>query len=83
MAMKTTPQPETPISDLGLSAYLLSTGYSLLRTEGPPARRVFVFGAVRPEVIYGYYSGSAQVNPRIFLSALRDLKGLVAQGLGK
>ena len=81
MTMKAASQVETPVSDLGLSAYLLSIGYSIIRTDGPPNRRVFVFSSIPPEAIYGYYSGTVQVNPRAFLSALRDLKGLVAQGL--
>ena len=79
--MKATSQAETPVSDLGLSAYLLSAGYALLRTDGPPSRRIFIFSTVPQEVVYRYYSGTAQVNPRTFLAALRDLKGLVAQGL--
>lgn len=79
--MKPTQQPEVPVTDLGLSAYLLSAGYSLIRTEGPPTKRTFIFSAVPSEVLYGYYSETAKVNPRTFLASLRDLKGLVAQGV--
>ena len=66
-------------SDLNLAAYLLATDHPLLRLEGAPGRRSFVFDHVSPETITGFYSG-AKVDARRLLGALRDLKGLVAQG---
>lgn len=65
-------------SDLHLAAYLLATDHPLLRLEGPPGRRSFVFDRVSPEIVTDFYSG-AKVDARRLLGALRDLKGLVAQ----
>jgi|GEM_PF-634540 len=66
-------------SDIHLAAYLLTTDHPLRRLDGPPGQRAFVFGDVTPEDVSGFYAG-AKVDARKVLGALRDLKGLLAQG---
>jgi hypothetical protein len=66
--------------DLNLASYLLATNHRLHRLEGPPGKSAFVFGDVSPEDVTAFYSG-AQVDARQLLGALRDLKGLLAQGV--
>jgi hypothetical protein len=65
--------------DLNLASYLLGTSHPLRRLEGPPGKSVFVLGDVSPEDVTAFYAG-AQVDARQLLGALRDLKGLLAQG---
>lgn len=66
-------------SDLHLAAYLLATDHPLLRINGQVGQRAFVFGNVTPEAVQSFYSG-APSDARKVLGALRDLKGLLAQG---
>lgn len=66
-------------TDINLAAFLLATDHPLRRLNGPPGRQAFVFGNVTPEHVTGFYSG-ASVDAREVLGALRDLKGLLAQG---
>lgn len=76
--MKTLPK-ETPIRDLHVAAYLLASGYSVLRVEGTPSRAIFVFSAVPDEAVIAFYGETAKVNPRKILDSLRSLKGLILQ----
>jgi hypothetical protein len=67
-------------TDIHLAAYLLATDHSLVRLNGPPGQRAFVFGKVTPEDVQRFYAG-APSDARKVLGALRDLKGLLAQGV--
>ncbi len=66
-------------SDLHLAAYLLATDHPLLRINGRAGQRAFVFGNVTHEDVQRFYAG-APSDARKVLGALRDLKGLLAQG---
>lgn len=67
---------ERSTPDLNFSAYLSEIGRPLLRLEGPPGRRVFVFGNVTDADVAAFYSG-AKVSAIGVLGRLRDLKGLL------
>ena len=71
--------PEFSTTDINLAAFLLATDHPLRRLHGPPGRQVFIFGNVNPDEVTSFYSG-ATVDARKVLGALRDLKGLLAQG---
>lgn len=71
---------ELAISDTHLAAYLLVRGFQVLRMEGPPGRREFIFPKIPPEVIASFYGGDDHVSARALLDALRNLRGLLAQG---
>ncbi len=66
-------------TDIHLAAYLLATDHPLRNLNGRPGQRAFVFGSVTPEDVAGFYAG-VKVDARKVLGALRDLKGLLAQG---
>jgi Domain of unknown function (DUF5659) len=68
------------ISDVHLAAYLVAKGFALLGVEGQPSRREFLFTDVPPDAIVGYYNGEL-VSARALLDALRNLRGLLVQGL--
>ncbi len=70
---------EFSTSDINLASWLLATDHPLRRLNGPPGRQTFIFGNVKPEDVTDFYSG-AMVDARKVLGALRDLKGLLAQG---
>jgi hypothetical protein len=70
---------ETKTPDMQLAAYLLTSGYPLLRVEGDTKRRVFVFDQCPEEVRLPYYQGRDTVSARKLFSAYRDLKSLVFQ----
>ncbi len=72
---------ETRISDLQLASFLVALDHRLVRVEGTQGRREFVFAAVPPEVIVGYYGGRDQVSARSLFNAYRDLRGLARQAL--
>lgn len=74
------PEDRIAISDLHLAAFLLTKGFPLLGVEGSPGRREFLFPKVPPEVITSFYGGDDQVSARTLLDALRNLRGLLAQG---
>ena len=65
--------------DLNLAAYLLATNHPLRRLDGPPGKIAFVFGSVSEDDVTAFYGG-AKVDARQLLGAVRDLKGLLAQG---
>lgn len=69
------------ISDPHLTAYLLVRGFQILRVEGTPAHREFVFSNVPPEAISSYYGGDDLISARALLDALRNVRGLLAQDL--
>lgn len=74
-----TPEPaEFSTSDLNVAAYLVTIGRPLLRLEGRPGQRAFVFGDVIQEDVTRFYAGVA-VDARKLLGSLRDLKGLLVQ----
>ncbi len=67
-------------TDLHLASYLLGAkDRPLLRINGRAGQSVFVFGNVTPEDVQSFYAG-APSDARKVLGALRDLKGLLAQG---
>ncbi len=66
-------------TDIHLAAYLLATDHPLRGLNGRPGQRAFVFGEVTPEAVQSFYAG-APSDARKVLGALRDLKGLLAQG---
>jgi hypothetical protein len=70
---------EFSTTDLNLAAYLLYLDYPLLHLNGPPGQRAFAFANVAEKDIAAFYAG-AKVDARKLLGALRDLKGLLAQG---
>ncbi len=72
---------ETRISDLQLAAYLVAQGHRVVRVEGPPGRREFVFLDLPTEAVMTYYAGADQVSARKLFAAFRDLKGLTRQML--
>lgn len=71
---------ELTISDTHLAAYLLVKGFQIIRVEGSPGRREFIFKAVPPEMIASFYGGHDEVSARALLDALRNVRGLLAQG---
>ena len=77
-------QPMQPIdlrlSDVHLVAYLLVRGFPLRGVDGSPGRREFLFRGVPPDVISSFYGGDDQVSARALLDALRNVRGLLAQG---
>ena len=75
----TPPSAETRISDIHLTAFLVCRGHKLVRVEGPPGRREFVFQGLSPDAMIAFYSGDDQVSARALLDALRNLRGLLAQ----
>ncbi len=72
---------ETRISDLQLAAYLVAQDHSLVRVEGPPGHREFIFADIPADAIFAYYSGRDLVSARKLFGAYRDLKGLTIQAL--
>jgi Domain of unknown function (DUF5659) len=68
------PMADYITSDLQLGAYLKHRGYELLRIEGEPGRRVFVFRGVPSEAIAAYYAGTDLVAPVPLFQAYRQLK---------
>lgn len=79
--MQITPEPGNPgqdfqTSDLHLAAYLLTIGRPLRRMNGAGNRHTFDFANVAAADVTAFYSG-AQVDARLLLSSLRDLKGLM------
>ena len=66
-------------TDIHLAAYLLATDHPLRGLNGRPGQRAFAFGNVTPEDVQSFYAG-APSDARKVLGALRDLKGLLAQG---
>lgn len=65
-------------SDLHLASFFLATDHQLLRMDGPPGQRVFIFRNVTEADVAAFYSG-AQVDARKLLNAVRDLKALLHQ----
>jgi len=66
-------------TDIHLAAYLLATDHPLRSLNGRPGQRAFTFGNVTQEAVSGFYAG-VKVDARKLLGAMRDLKGLLAQG---
>jgi nucleoside-diphosphate-sugar epimerase len=81
--MKTVKVSEIRISDAHLAAYLLARGYQVTGIDGSgtAARKEFLFREVPTDVIASYYGGEDSVSARALLDALRNLRGLLAQGL--
>jgi hypothetical protein len=74
-------QRERRVSDLQLAAYLLARDHQIVRLEGPPHRRAFIFVGVPDEDITAFYGGRDAVSARKLFGAYRDLKGLTVQTL--
>ena len=80
--MKTMEQsPEIKLSDMDLSAFLLTLGHPIVRLEGQAGRRQFVFKNVPEDAVVAFYGGDDRVSARALLNALRNVKGLLAQAL--
>lgn len=62
--------------DLPLASYLITNGRRLLRLEGPPGRRQFVFADVPEADVSDFLNGKA-IDARRLLDAHRTLKGLL------
>ncbi len=69
---------ELKVSDLGLASYLKAHAYRLVRVEGPPSRRLFVFEASE-EAVLAYYADTDRTSARKLLAAWRDMRGLTHQ----
>jgi hypothetical protein len=66
--------------DLALASYLTAIGRRLLKIDGPPGRRQFVFLDATETDVSDFLSGKA-IDGRRLLDAHRTLKGLlIAQG---
>jgi hypothetical protein len=63
--------------DLQHAAFLKAIGHELVRLEGPPGSRVFVFRNVPADDIAAYHRGTRLVNPYELFTAYRALKRLV------
>lgn len=72
---------EVKISDVHLAAYLLVRGVPIVRVEGGPGRREFVFTGATQELISSFFGGDDRVSARALLDALRNIRGLLAQHL--
>lgn len=72
---------ECRISDVHLAAYLLARGHQVSRLEGSFGRREFVFHDVPQDVLLSYYGGDDLVSARELLDALRNIRGLLVQGV--
>jgi hypothetical protein len=68
---------EMKTPDMQLGACLLTAGALLLRVEGEPGRRLFVFGQCPEEVVLAYYQGRDCVSARKLFDAYHALKSLV------
>jgi len=65
--------------DLLLSAYLILSGFTLLRIKDHPHKQgfnvfVFAFRQDIGEAVFRFYGNQAQVEPRRYLNLIRDLK---------
>lgn len=66
--------------DLALASFLVASGRRLLKLDGPPGRRQFVFLRVEESDVSDFLQGKA-IDARRLLDAHRALKGLlIAQG---
>lgn len=66
--------------DLALASFLVASGRHLLKLDGPPGRRQFVFLGVAEMDVSDFLNGKA-IDGRRLLGAHRTLKGLlIAQG---
>ena len=74
-------QSEIRLSDMDLSAFLLTLGHPIAGIEGPAGRRQFVFKNVPRDAVVAFYGGDDRVSARALLNALRNVKGLLAQAL--
>jgi len=64
------------VTDLGLAAFLSARGYLVLRLEGRPGRRTFVFPEAARDDCRACFAG-APVEARAYYESLRSLKALV------
>jgi len=70
---------ETRYDDLPLSAFLILSGFTLLRIERHPSKpglSVFVFAFKKDigEATFRFYRNEAKIEPRSYLNLIRDLK---------
>jgi hypothetical protein len=72
---------EYTTTDLQLSAFLKAVGHDLVRADGPPAHRRFVFRDVPAETIAAYHSDAIPVPPRALFAAYRILKRRVFESV--
>ena len=77
------PPDEFATPDLGVSAFLVASGFPLLRVDTGTARAQFIFPGSAAETAHLFYqAGRNSVDARRFHVALRDLRGL-ARGSGR
>lgn len=72
-------QADFSTQDIHVAAFLMTLDRPFCGLSGRPGQRTFTFGNVAPEDVQAFYAG-AKVDARKLLGALRDLKGLLAQG---
>jgi hypothetical protein len=72
---------EIDLDDLQAAAFVLAKGYPLVRTDGPPYRKTFIFQDVPEHVLVGFYSGQAEVNAKGLFEAYRTLRAIARQAL--
>lgn len=70
---------ERTISDLQLASFLVANDYEIVRVEGTPYRKEFIFQDVPEEAVLAYYAGKDETSARELFSAYRDLRGLARQ----
>ena len=72
------------ISDFYQAAYLSVIGFELIKIDkANPQRFVFVFNDKegRQNLLEDFLFGRAQVNPKSFVSAIKELKAMLHSGL--
>ena len=74
---------ELALDDLQVSAFLHAKGFQLIRTEGPPYRKTFVFADVPDAMIQDFYAGTGAVSARKLFDSYRTLRAIARQSLGK
>lgn len=65
------------VSDTSVAAFLLARGFRIVKVEGSPGRREFIFADVPDEAILNFFGGDDQVSARRLLDCLKNLKGLL------
>lgn len=83
--MKNKDTKKFTLSDFYLAAYLRAKNFQLLNTEKSDPRRVlFVFGDTkdRQNLVEDFLFGRATVEPKSFVSAIKELKQLLHADLG-
>src|SRR5947209_18229608 len=73
---------ELALYDLQVSAFLHAKGLRLVRTEGPPYRKTFVFADVPDAMIQDFYAATGAVSARKLFDSYRTLRAIARQSFG-